>query len=73
LFLGIYPKPVLERIEPAAQHAIHNFERKTDYRSPEHQKARVHRQNKIERQSDQVRNHPEKAAAAEKSQQGGEG
>jgi NADH-quinone oxidoreductase subunit M len=41
LFLGIYPKPVLDRIEPAVQHAIHNFERKTDYRSPEHTKHRV--------------------------------
>lgn len=35
LFIGIYPKPVLDRIEPASQRAVLNFERKTDYRSPE--------------------------------------
>jgi NADH-quinone oxidoreductase subunit M len=72
LFLGIYPKPVLERIEPAAQHAIDNFERKTDYRSPEHEKELVHRQKKIEREADQERNHPEKAAEAQKAQPGGD-
>jgi NADH-quinone oxidoreductase subunit M len=77
LFLGIYPKPVLERIEPAAQHAIDNFERKTDYRSPEHEKELVHRQNKIEREANQEREHPEKAAAedakAEANAEGGDG
>jgi NADH-quinone oxidoreductase subunit M len=62
LFLGIYPKPVLERIEPAAQHAIENFERKTDYRSPEHEKELVHRQNKVEKGADEERDHPERAA-----------
>ena len=44
LFLGIYPKPVLDRVEPAAERAVANFERKTDYRSPEtsiHRRARL--------------------------------
>ena len=71
LFLGIYPKPVLERIEPAAQHAIDNFERKTDYRSPEHEKELVHRQKKVEREATQNRDHPERAAKAEESQGNG--
>jgi NADH-quinone oxidoreductase subunit M len=34
LFLGIYPKPVLDRIEPTVQQRIVNLERKTDYREP---------------------------------------
>ena len=61
LFLGIYPKPVLDRIEPAAQHAIDNFERKTDYRSPEHEKELVHRQKKVEREADEERDHAQRA------------
>ena len=65
LFLGIYPKPVLDRIEPAAQHAIDNFERKTDYRSPEHEKELVHRQKKVEREAAENRDHPERVAEAE--------
>ena len=51
LFLGIYPKPVLDRIEPAANHAIENFERKTDYRSPEHKEERLERQKEFEREA----------------------
>ena len=46
LFLGVYPKPILDRVEPSAKHYIANFERKTDYRSPEHardRKARIDR------------------------------
>jgi NADH-quinone oxidoreductase subunit M len=69
LFLGIYPKPVLERIEPAAQHAIENFERKTDYRSPEHEKGLVHRQDKIERGAEEEREHPAKAAARDRAEE----
>jgi NADH-quinone oxidoreductase subunit M len=34
LFLGIYPKPVLDRIEPTVQQRIVNLEQKTDYREP---------------------------------------
>ena len=34
LFLGLYPKPVLDRIEPTVKRAVHNLERKTDYREP---------------------------------------
>ena len=35
LFLGLYPKPVLDRIEPAVELRVHNLERKSDYRQPE--------------------------------------
>jgi len=35
LFLGLYPKPVLERIQPAVELRVHNLERKSDYRQPE--------------------------------------
>jgi hypothetical protein len=63
---------VLERIEPAAQHAIDNFERKTDYRSPEHEKELVHRQKKVEREANEARDHPEKAAEKAKAAQGGD-
>jgi NADH-quinone oxidoreductase subunit M len=34
LFLGIYPKPVLERIEPAVDRLIAHVESHTDYRQP---------------------------------------
>ena len=35
LFLGLYPKPVLDRIQPAVELRVHNLERKSDYREPE--------------------------------------
>ena len=70
LFLGIYPKPVLDRIEPAAQHAIENFERKTDYRSPEHEKELVRRQKKVEREAVEEREHPERFAEDEQEDHG---
>ena len=35
LFLGLYPKPVLDRIQPAVELRVHNLERKSDYRQPE--------------------------------------
>ena len=69
LFLGIYPKPVLDRIEPTVQHAIDNFERKTDYRSPEHEKELVHRQKKVEREAD--RKEPPQEAAEGRGAAGG--
>ncbi len=34
LFIGLYPAPVLERVEPTVKRVIANFERKTDYREP---------------------------------------
>jgi NADH-quinone oxidoreductase subunit M len=34
LFLGLYPKPVLDRIQPAIELRVHNLERKSDYRQP---------------------------------------
>jgi NADH-quinone oxidoreductase subunit M len=43
LFLGIHPKPVLDRIEPSVDRAVVNFERKTDYRNPETAKLRRER------------------------------
>ena len=35
VFLGVYPKPVLERIEPSVDRLIANVEHRTDYRQPE--------------------------------------
>jgi NADH-quinone oxidoreductase subunit M len=35
LFLGIYPKPALDRIEPSVQKAVADLEAKTDYREPD--------------------------------------
>jgi NADH-quinone oxidoreductase subunit M len=34
LFLGLYPKPVLDRVQPAVELRVHNLERKSDYRQP---------------------------------------
>jgi NADH-quinone oxidoreductase subunit M len=34
LFLGLYPKPVLDRVQPAVELRVHNLERKSDYRPP---------------------------------------
>jgi NADH-quinone oxidoreductase subunit M len=34
LFLGIYPKPVLDRIEPTVEQRISFLEQKTDYEQP---------------------------------------
>ena len=34
LFLGIYPKPVLDRIEPTVEQRIEFLEQKTDYEQP---------------------------------------
>jgi NADH-quinone oxidoreductase subunit M len=35
LFLGLYPKPALDRIEPTVKAKIARLERKSDYREPE--------------------------------------
>jgi NADH-quinone oxidoreductase subunit M len=35
LFMGLYPKPVLDRVQPAVELRVHNLERKSDYRQPE--------------------------------------
>ncbi len=35
LFIGLYPKPVIDRVEPTVERVIANFERKTDYEQPE--------------------------------------
>jgi len=35
VFLGVYPKPVLERIEPAVNELIAHLEEFTDYREPD--------------------------------------
>jgi len=34
LFIGLYPKPVLDRVEPTVRRVMANFEDKTDYREP---------------------------------------
>jgi NADH-quinone oxidoreductase subunit M len=34
LFIGIYPKPVIDRVEPTVKRVIANFERRTDYVQP---------------------------------------
>lgn len=33
-FLGIYPKPVLDRIEPSVDKLVHHVERNSDYKQP---------------------------------------
>ena len=35
VFTGVYPKPMLERIEPAVESLIAHVEDKADYESPE--------------------------------------
>ena len=35
LFLGIYPKPALDRIEPSVNHVLQRIEQVTDYQVPE--------------------------------------
>jgi NADH-quinone oxidoreductase subunit M len=39
LFLGLYPKPALDRIEPSVKIRVANLERKSDYRAPQKPKA----------------------------------
>lgn len=51
LFMGLYPKPVLDRIEPASERAVLNFERKTDYRSPERSEDRHERIREFQREA----------------------
>ncbi|HXY92830.1 MAG TPA: NADH-quinone oxidoreductase subunit M [Acidimicrobiia bacterium] len=34
LFLGLYPKPALDRIEPSVRRAVSDLEKKSDYREP---------------------------------------
>lgn len=34
LFIGLYPKPVLDRFEPSVNHVIAHIERNTDYHQP---------------------------------------
>ena len=35
LFLGLYPKPALERIEPSVDRILQRIEQTTDYQVPE--------------------------------------
>jgi NADH-quinone oxidoreductase subunit M len=39
LFLGLYPKPALDRIEPSVRRAVADLEAKSDYREPDLPKA----------------------------------
>src|SRR5262249_35121203 len=34
LFIGLYPKPVIARVEPTVKRVIANFDRRTDYQQP---------------------------------------
>ncbi|HVW35033.1 MAG TPA: NADH-quinone oxidoreductase subunit M [Acidimicrobiia bacterium] len=34
LFLGIYPKPLLERVEPSVKNLVHHVESRSDYKQP---------------------------------------
>jgi NADH-quinone oxidoreductase subunit M len=34
LFMGLYPRPILDRIQPAVQHLVTHVEQKTTYREP---------------------------------------
>jgi hypothetical protein len=34
VFLGVYPRPVLERMEPSVDRLIQHVEQRTDYRQP---------------------------------------
>jgi NADH-quinone oxidoreductase subunit M len=34
LFIGLYPRPLLERVEPTMKSLIAHFEARTDYREP---------------------------------------
>ena len=35
VFIGVYPKPMLERIEPSVERLITHVERRSDYEEPE--------------------------------------
>ena len=34
IFLGVYPRPVLERIEPSVEQVLERIEQRTDFESP---------------------------------------
>ena len=34
LFIGLYPKPVIDRVEPTVERVIPNFRQRTDYKQP---------------------------------------
>ena len=40
LFIGIYPKPVIDRVEPTVERVIANFKQKTDYQQPHQDRVR---------------------------------
>jgi NADH-quinone oxidoreductase subunit M len=35
LFLGFYPKPVLDRVEPSVERLVHHVEDRSDYEEPD--------------------------------------
>ena len=43
LFIGLYPKPVIDRVEPTVERVIANFEQKTDYKQPKQDRVRHRR------------------------------
>jgi NADH-quinone oxidoreductase subunit M len=36
VFTGVYPKPMLSRIEPSVKALVEHVEERTDYRQPQH-------------------------------------
>jgi NADH-quinone oxidoreductase subunit M len=62
LFLGVYPKPVIDRIEPAAERVVKTIEARTDYRSPEKDRDRERRIARAERAERDAGGHHSKQA-----------
>ena len=40
LFLGFYPKPVLDRVQPSVERLVHHVEDRSDYKEPDGQQRR---------------------------------
>ena len=40
LFLGFYPKPVLDRLQPSVQSLIHHVEQNSNYKAPDRARTR---------------------------------
>ncbi len=51
LFLGLYPKPVIDRVQPSVELRVSNLERKSDYRRPKPPKIVQQIQNSLDKAS----------------------
>jgi NADH-quinone oxidoreductase subunit M len=67
VFLGVYPKPVLERIEPAAEKLVAHIEDHSDYREPEVAKSRSHDAKAAEDEADAEGHEPNAKRGADDS------